>query len=611
MRTNTGRLIILLGWLYAAHASAITLATFQQVRAQHPSAYATLLDRDGHVVQMLQLNKNAQRLPWVALDDLSPAMQNALLASEDQRFFQHHGVDWQAFVGAAWENLRYDTHRGASTLTMQLAGLLDPALTRSAGGRTFTQKWRQIKAAGLLEKHWSKAQILEAYLNLVNFRADVTGINAAAEAIFNTAPAALDKAQAAILAALLRGPNAKPATVAERACGVAQRLQPPQPNCTVITALAYQHLSNHPILFPAPALAAEVAKQFLHIPGQQLTTSLNIDIQRLALNRLTQQLQKTADSNLGAILVLANDTAEILAYAEVQANNASAADLINVPQPTDTLTQPFLYELAIAQQQLTAATILNNSPLPIINANLYPGYINDAATPAWVSVRYALAKGLPVPAWYMLQLVSPGIFSTQLQTLGFSVADPNLPDHNTASMLTLGNAYQSIANHGLWRAASFHNGGTEQSRRTMPAAVAAIISNILADPNAHGDAQLKNMHGYAAYAQSQDDTQQWCAGSTATATVVVWLGNSKHTNLPASNNQAAMIWADVVNSLNDQLYPGRAPKPPDDVIVSNIIFIPPIEPPRKEWFMPGTEQSRFVPPGDPDELTDPALSFVP
>ena len=611
MRTSTGRLIILLGWLYAAHASAMTLPSFQQVRAQHPSAYATLLDRNGSVLQMLQLNKNVQRLPWVALDDLSPAMQNALLASEDQRFFQHHGVDWQAFVGAAWENLRYDTHRGASTLTMQLAGLLDPSLTRSAGGRTFTQKWRQIKAASLLEKHWSKTQILEAYLNLVNFRADLIGINAAAEALFNTAPAALDKAQAAILAALLRGPNAKPATVAERACGVAQQLQPPQPNCTVITALANQHLSSQPKLFPAPALAPEVARQYLHIPEQQLTTSLNIDIQRLALNRLTQQLQKTTDSNIGAILVLANDTAEILAYAEVKPNNVTAADLITVPQPTDALTQPFLYELAIAQQQLTAATILNNSPLPIVNANLYPGYINDATTPAWVSVRYALAKTLQVPAWYTLQLVTPGIFSNQLQTLGFSVADPNLPDHNIASMLTLANAYQSIANHGLWRAASFHSGGADQSRRTMPAAGAAIISNILADPNAHGDAQLKIMRGYAAYEQSQDESQQWCAGSTATATIVVWLGNSKHTSLPDSNNQAASIWADVVNGLNDQLYPGHAPKPPDGVIVSNIIFIPPIEPPRKEWFMPGTEQSRFVLPGDTNEITDPALNFAP
>ena len=621
MRTSTSRLsvlirrtarqLIILGCLFSQLANAAALPSFQQVRAQHPSSYATLLDRNGNLLQMLQLNKRAQRLPWVALDDLSPAMQSALLVSEDRRFFQHNGVDWRAVVGAAWENLLYDTHRGASTLTMQLAGLLDPALTRGAGGRTYTQKWQQIKAAESLEKRWSKAQILEAYLNLVNFRADLSGINAAAQALFNKPPATLDTAEAAILAALLRGPNARPAIVAERACGVAQRLQSPRPSCATVTALVYRHLRAHPRWHPDVALAPELALQYLHTPGEQLSTSLDIAIQRLALASLNQQLQPLAGINSGAVLIIANTSAEILAYADAHSDGATATDQIATLHPTGALTQAFLYELAIEQQQLTAASILENTPLPIINPNLFPGYINDASTPAWVSVRYALGLTLAVPARYTLDLVTSPAFSNRLQSLGFSPTNTDQPEQNEANLLSVANAYQSLANHGLFRAASFHIGGMDKTQRLMSTDATAIISNILADPDAHGDTRLTHLRGYAAYTQNQDEYQQWCVGSTGSVTLVVWMGNATHKTITDPDNHAATAWTAIANALNDSLYPSAAPKLPGDLVVANINFVPPIEPPRQEFFIPGIQQTQFSPPPEPGGATYPTWNFAP
>jgi penicillin-binding protein 1C len=83
-----------------------------------------------------------RRLPWVALADISPAVQQAVLLAEDQRFMRHGGVDVSALATAAWDNLFSKKARGASTITMQLAGQLDGDLQAQAGGRSLRQKSR-------------------------------------------------------------------------------------------------------------------------------------------------------------------------------------------------------------------------------------------------------------------------------------------------------------------------------------------------------------------------------------------------------------------------------------------------------------------------------------
>ncbi len=578
-------------------AFAASLPDFQQVRAAHRSSYAVLLDRHDKILQMLQLDRSEQRLPWVALDELSPAMQQALLVSEDRRFFQHHGVDWRAFVGAAWENLRYDTHRGASTLTMQLAGLLDKTLARNVGGRTYAQKWQQIREADALEKHWSKAQILDTYLNLVTFRSDLSGINAASQALFHVAPAAIDAAQASILAALLRGPNAKPAKVAARACGVALHMKPPGPSCATISNLAYNSLTGHPEVPSGVTLAPDLAEQYLTAPSERLVTSINIKIQKMALNSLQTQLKRSPKIGAGAIVILKNSTAEILAYANARGNEPMAADQITVARPIDTLAQPFLYELAIEQRRITAATVLNGTPVPISVPNTYPGYINDASTPLWVSARFALGEGLAVPAAQVLDRISADDFISRLQALALHVPDPAVPLQAESSLLDLANAYQTLANHGVYRMASLRIGGLENAQTILSADASAIVGNILADRSAHGGSAIPGIDGYASYAEAEDDTQQWCVGSTGKVTVAVWMGNTDRKTLNVNGNRAARTWRTVVNALNRVLYPGPAPTLPGGIVVQQIDYQPPVEPSRDELFLPGTalQQTQSVP----------------
>ena len=138
-----------------------------------------------------------------------------------------HGVDWPGLAVAAWDSAWRAADgrrpRGGSTLTMQLAGLLDPALRTSGGEpRTLAQKWDQIEAARALERAWTKAQILEAYLNLVvvSRRSD-RACAPRRSGLFGKAPSGLDARESAILVALLRAPGARPRVVAQRACAVA------------------------------------------------------------------------------------------------------------------------------------------------------------------------------------------------------------------------------------------------------------------------------------------------------------------------------------------------------------------------------------------------------
>ncbi len=112
---------------------------------------------------------------------------------------------------------------------MQLAGLLDSPdmadLRQRPGGRSVAQKLGQTVAAQVLDRRWRKDQILEAYLNLVPFRGELVGIDALSRTLFGKAAHGLDDREAAVAAALVRGPNAAPAVVTQRACGVLRDMQ--------------------------------------------------------------------------------------------------------------------------------------------------------------------------------------------------------------------------------------------------------------------------------------------------------------------------------------------------------------------------------------------------
>mgnify|MGYP000871475630 CR=1 FL=1 len=157
-----GRLWLFAGLLLPGLAQA--LPAFSEVRSAYRPSESVLLARDNRPLHTLRVDKSVRRLAWTPLNDISPALVRAVIVSEDKRFMEHDGVDWQAAGKAAWSNFWGGRTRGASTLTMQLTGLIDED-GRQRGRRSIFDKISQSTAAIRLDSAWNKRQIIEAYLD--------------------------------------------------------------------------------------------------------------------------------------------------------------------------------------------------------------------------------------------------------------------------------------------------------------------------------------------------------------------------------------------------------------------------------------------------------------
>lgn len=140
------RVLLVLLALLALPLPALALPTFAEVKAAYTPSEAWLLARDGRPLQSLRVDRKVRRLAWTPLTEFSPALIRAVIASEGKRFAEHAGVDWKAAGSPAWNNLRGNRTRGASTLTMQLAGLLEEDNQRR-GRRSLFEKVGQAATA--------------------------------------------------------------------------------------------------------------------------------------------------------------------------------------------------------------------------------------------------------------------------------------------------------------------------------------------------------------------------------------------------------------------------------------------------------------------------------
>ena len=139
---------------------------------------------------------------WVDLPQIAPLMAVAVIAAEDQNFFQHRGFDWGAIEKAIDYNERSARTRGASTITQQTAKNLF-----LWSGRSWIRKGTEAYFTVLLETCWNKNRILETYLNIAEFGDGVYGVETAAQKYFGKSAARLNADEAALLAAVLPNPR--------------------------------------------------------------------------------------------------------------------------------------------------------------------------------------------------------------------------------------------------------------------------------------------------------------------------------------------------------------------------------------------------------------------
>ena len=594
--------------LAMSSVAAQAIPTFAEIRAAHRPSDLTLLDRHGAPLQTLRVDATVRRLAWIPLADMSPALLQAIVLSEDRRFHEHAGVDWQAVTRSAWANLWNTRTRGASTLTMQLAGLVDGGLARPAAGRSASQKLGQALTATRLERAWKKSEILEAYLNAVPFRGELVGIDALAQTLFGKHPSGLDAHEAAIAAALVRSPNARPAAVAERACGV---LASQQMACTGIVGLTESALARR----GGPPLGEQLAPHFArlvldpHGPPRQRSV-LDASLQRFARTTLRRQLGELAGRNVedGAIVVLDNASGEVRAWVGSSGDLSGAAqvDCVISRRQSGSTLKPFVYALAFEKRLITPATLLDDSPAQIATrTGLYLPQNYDREWKGFVSARTALGASLNVPAVRVGAMLGPEALLARLNGLGFDLRESAgwygaslALGGADVSLLALTNAYRTLANGGLHAAAVLKGGSAAAAPvRVADAAVAFLTTDILADNNARartfGLASTLATRGFAAVktGTSKDLRDNWCVGFTDRFTIGVWVGNASGAAMHdvSGVSGAAPVWHAIAGHLHAGA-PSQAPRPPPGVVAANIAFDSGREPDRPELFLAGTEQ---------------------
>ncbi|UCV13204.1 penicillin-binding protein 1C [Dechloromonas denitrificans] len=634
LRAAPLRLVLLL----ALPLPALALPGFAEVKAGYRTSDATLLARDGQPLHRLRLDKSVRRLDWTPLKEISPALLRAVIVSEDKRFMEHDGIDWQAAGKAAWTNFWGGRTRGASTLTMQLAGLLDEDGQRR-GRRSFLGKISQSTAALRLEGFWRKQEIAEAYLNLVSFRGELVGVGAMSRQLFGKWPHGLDEREAALAAALLRSPNAAPALVVKRACNLLKEMNRAG-ECEGLDGFATQALSGNLRSTEVdrselPQSAPHLARKLLKQPGEQIRSSLDADLQQFAGDALRRHLTALRRQNVedGAVLVLDNASGEILAWVGSSGDLSGAAEVDGVTalrQAGSTL-KPFLYALAFERRNLTPASLLEDAPLTLDAGNgLYAPQNYEPDYKGWVSVRRALGGSLNVPAVKTLVRLGPERFHQRLKQTGFASLKESGDWYGYSlalgsadvSLLMLANAYRTLANAGQWGPLRATPGKTASPppcqregcsgvfnapvRAVYSPASSFLIGHILSDRSARAgtfglESWLATPYWTAAKTgTSKDMRDNWCAGWSRRYTVAVWVGNAGGSPMHdvSGVSGAAPVWREVMDWLHRgdarhgrSKIDSRPPSPPPGVVSRSIRFEPPREPAREEWFMAGTESS--------------------
>jgi len=606
------RLVVFFAAFFSLLGVAYALPSYQEVRRSYVKSDSLLVDRHGEILHELRTDKNRRRLDWTSLDEVSPALKEAVVHAEDKRFFGHSGVDYGSMGTAAIKGMTQEGLRGASTITMQLASFLNKEIQPKKARKSLWQKGRQILDAWEIEKSWSKREILEAYLNLVTFRGELQGLAAASRGLFGKDPHGLDRAESLLLASLIRSPNAPSAEVFRRTSHLNQSMGW-QVREEEVQEKVSQIFLGPPVFRPRVALAPHLARQLLKDKPKGSTVPCTLDrkIQDFAVDRLAYHLASLKSQNVkeGAILVVENRTGNVLAYGSYSQDPSHNrfVDGVQAKRQAGSTLKPFLYAHAFERRILTPASILDDTPLDMAVVNgIYQPRDYDSEFRGRVTARVALASSLNVPAVRTLSLVGTESFLSVLRQMGIKGLNESGDFYGPSlalgtadvSLWELTNAYRTLANGGEWRELHLSPDTLPLSKpkKVFSKEAAFLISDILSDREARsGTFGLENPLATRFWTAvktgtSKDMRDNWCVGYSKKYTVGVWVGN--FSGEPMWNvsgiTGAAPIWVEVMNLL-DRNETIAQDKPPLNLAKRRIQSSQSVDSSGQEWFIRGTE----------------------
>ncbi len=281
-----------------------------QFETYRPVQATKVYAADGRLITTL----GAERRTVVALKDLPPAVPAAFIAVEDQRFFEHHGIDYYRFFGALWKNIvTMRFAEGFSTITMQLARNVFPEKLPST--KSIVRKVREARVALELERTYSKDKILELYLNQIYLGGSAYGVDAGAQYYFGKPASQLNVAEAALLASLPKGPGVyDPRRHPDRALQRRNLVINLMRDQGYLTAREAAEWKAYPIILSSRTDFGDVAPYFvewvrqqvyarfgraIYERGYKVYTTLDLDMQMAAERALENQLTSIEDGDYG------------------------------------------------------------------------------------------------------------------------------------------------------------------------------------------------------------------------------------------------------------------------------------------------------------------------
>ncbi len=397
----------------------------------------TVVDREDRLLRAFTTPDGNWRLP---LDpkDVDPHYLKMLFAFEDQRFFKHHGVDAKAVARAV---VQLAKHRrlvsGGSTLTMQVARLLERKHERTAGG-----KLRQMARAVQLERALSKNEILRLYLRLAPFGGNLEGVRAASYAYFGKEPRRLSIGEAALLVALPQSPEVRRL---DRNPKAAQRardrvLERAVTAGVISTAEAEKAKSERVPLarLEFPKLAPHLTETEIAAHPNQTTIKLTLDAPlQASLEKLASDHARLHGEKLSAAIMVADHaTGEILSYVGsagyMDATRQGAVDMVSAIRSPGSTLKPFIYGLSFEAGLAHPATLIEDRP---VRFGSYAPKNFDEDYHGTVSIREALSQSLNIPAVRVLARVGPGKLAGRFRRAGVTARFPEKSEPTLAMAL--------------------------------------------------------------------------------------------------------------------------------------------------------------------------------
>ncbi|WP_394713538.1 penicillin-binding protein 1C [uncultured Roseibium sp.] len=381
---------------------------------------AVVLDRDDRLLRAFTSEDQKWRLP-VSLADIDPLYAKMLVAYEDKRFYDHHGVDIGALVRAAGQMfLSGRIVSGGSTLTMQVARLLEEHPTRTIGA-----KYEQILRAIQIENSLSKDQILSLYMLRAPFGGNLEGVRAASLVWFGKEPSRLTPAEAALLVALPQSPEARrPDRFAARAAEARDRVLERAVKAGVLTSdeAAAARRDRIPDRRRAmPFLAAHAARDaVLEDPDRLIhRLTVNATLQQSLESLVRDRVRALGPHISSAVLVADHQTGEILAsvgspdlLSEARQGHIDMTKAVRSPGST---LKPLIYGLAFEEGVAHPESFIEDRPIDIGG---YRPTNFDQAYQGTVTVREALQLSLNTPAVQLLEAVGPARLISRLKRAG-------------------------------------------------------------------------------------------------------------------------------------------------------------------------------------------------